>query len=80
MRRARKKVEVEWSGYSSDTGGTFVIYSSPQHGTEPYCGRCAPPYDTERREGGVTRFYRSEPAQDIEVTEKGTTIKEKKAH
>jgi hypothetical protein len=74
MRRARKEVEVERSGISSDMGSSIWIYGSPQSYTEPYCDRCAPPYDTERRDGGVARYYRSEPAQDIEVTEKGKPV------
>lgn len=66
MRRARKKVEVEWSGLSMS--GTFAMYGTPQRTTEPYCGRCAPPYDVTTREGGEVRYYRNE---NVEVTEKG---------
>jgi hypothetical protein len=74
MRQARKEVEVECSGISGDIGGSFVIYGSPQRSVEFYCGRCAPPYDMRRREGSVTRFYRSEPAQNVEITEKGKPV------
>lgn len=75
MRVARKRVEVERTGTSSDTGFTYTIYSSPWPSTEHYCGRCAPAYDREEICGGERHYYRSEPSRNIEVDEKGKDIK-----
>lgn len=79
MRRAWKVVEVVEVGPPGSTGDTFTVYWEPHVRTEPYCGRCAPPYDI-RQVGSEVSFARRQPAQNIEVDEKGKDIKEKRAH
>ena len=92
MWAARKEIEVRRTfGSLFDTGGTpytsgnpyytgtWTISSPPQYTTEPFCGRCAPPYDVKRLAGDKASYYRREPSRDVEVTEKGKAIKENPA-
>ena len=74
MWQARREVKVECSGYTD--GLTIVTYpGSLWRSTESYCGRCAPPYNTRVEGGAPTRFFRTEPSKNIEVTEKGKVVK-----
>ena len=73
VRRARKKVEVIKEGMllsdgclPSSWGTTFSV--------ESYCGRCVPPYDLVKWDDGEARYYRTEPARNIAVTEKGKKL------
>ena len=82
MRAARKEIAVERaSGSLYDTGSTITYWiegdsPEPVPSFESYCGRCAPSYDVKIWIGPTPHYYRREPSRDVEVTEKGKTIKE----
>ena len=56
-----------------------VGHTSFEPAMEAYCGKCAPPYTKMRHDGVKRRYYRKEPAHNVEVDEKGKPIKEKSA-
>ncbi len=64
-------------GFARVTVDVGYAYGAPV--TEDYCGKCAPPYTTMRHDGVKRRYYREEPARNVEVDEKGKVIKEKSA-
>ncbi len=69
MRRARKTVVVEHHS-------PLVDYNER---IELYCGVCALPYDVKHYDGVNWRYYRKEPARNVEITEKGKVVMEKGA-
>ncbi len=74
MRRARKNVEVDYSRYGNTTTTTTDVFGTTWPYIEHYCGRCVPPYDIKCFVGSKTRYFRTAPSQNIEVTEKGKDI------